>query len=345
MSDSSITPKVEGSPVERAVTNPLIDKGVLRAHLDKDKVFGRGLVPLCGDPPDESPFWHAFAHEMPDIRRLQPFTQRFKAKKAEDNFASGLPQDGARAALWSSLAEVMSGCTLPNDLPRIIFHDFQNNEQDSLDPSVIDLVYPSLKAYQCVRQVKTLQIDDLQGHTRTYTLALHTNTLPSDNFVIDCLNLPLQKKSDGRLLFSALTSITAELGPIVGIAKMIAKTSEGKKDTFPAFTGTIRAYVKLKRPWMAASIKGLAMRLPSHLLWYGTPRKLLYLGCDAHTEAVHSQDFPLDSEATPESEVSDSSQSAKGSVQSGDVAEGDGEEEGARLAKKRKTNQKNGEDI
>lgn len=317
MSSSSITPKVEGSPVSTTAATPTIENGVLRLDLppeDHERNIAVRILPFAGACPDEGSLFFDRADCYHDYRSLSRFTLRFEEKEGNDMFADNRVQDAVKASVWDVLSKVMSDCTLPQDLPRIIIHDFKGGKDESSGTSVVDLVFPCEKAFDCVNELKEIDIGDWDGQRRVFTRGLYTCALPSDIFVIDCLDVKLEE-IDSEKLFSAFTMMTASIGSLVGMAKIFVGKEDWEQQLFPAYSGSIRAYVKLNVVSFAAPLKGLVAKLPTFFVWLGASHKLLYTGRHLHKEPVYSPDYGLSTASQPGTTASTATSTTAGSAQ------------------------------
>lgn len=317
MSDSSVTPKVECSPVQGAAAQPIIDKGVLRLDLppeEHENNIAVDIIPFAGSCPDEGSLFFDRADKYRDTRSLSRFTLRFQEKEGDDMFADFRVQDAVKVSIWDLLAKVMSDCTLPRDLPRIIIHDFKKATDKSSGTSVFDLVFPCEKAFLCVDALNEIDIGDWNGQRRVFTRVLYTCALPSDIFIIDCLDVK-PEEIDSEKLFSALAAMTASIGSLVGLAKIYAGKEGWKQRLFPAYSGTLRAYVKLDVVSFAAPLKDLAAKLPTVFVWLGASHQLLYTGHHLHPKPVYSPDYGLSTAAQPGTTASTAASTTAGSAQ------------------------------
>lgn len=277
---------------------PAFEHGVLRMNVaDTAYKMDGAVVPIQGKCPDERPYFSEPASVLPDTRRLSPLTVRFQ-EQGGNLFGKGYNHDAVRAALWNQLTDLMTDCTLPRDLPRIVFHERESRDSGAPDKGLFDLVFPSVKALNSLATLKEINLGGFGSDHRVFSLILATNALSSDIFVLDCLNFPLEQ-SDGKALFAALKDMTAGLGSLIGVGKIIVRQRGWDHDTHALFSGTIRFYVKLSRASMVASLQDLVARIPSHLLWFGTPHKLSFVGCNLQTQIKHSADYPLCSSPSP----------------------------------------------
>lgn len=326
---SSITPKVEpgtaGSTSDTTALNFNLDDRVLRIeHPGGDATRLKWKIKrLKGSPPREGPAWRSCAHTYADHRDLAPLTLQFKSKEPDNIFADRKAQDGVRRALWATLEQLLdeAGCEVEKALPRVSFDELRQPQTQPL--GLIDLVFSSAKALECVhKKLKEIHLE-IKGKKRTFNLHRDTNALPSNVFAFDCLNLPLDDV-DTNDLFAAFSSMTEELGSLLGIAKIVVCSADGSSYSD---SGTARAYIGLKKSWMRAPMKEVAAQLPTSFVWYGKLHKLLYLGVDTHAEPKESADYPLSSdeeEGGGDSETSEASDSS------------DSEDEDGKARKKRK---------
>lgn len=316
MSSSSISPKVEGGPVSITVARPSLEDGVLHVVVppkeQQQEVFNY-IIPLEGSCPDETGLFYTYASDYEDGRSLSPLTQRFEEKEGADLFSSNLSPGEVRAALWDTLSKIMASCALPDDLPRIVFHQFNEGNKSSRGRNVFDLVFQSRKAFCSVNLLKLhrISIEGFGSGPRIFKRLLFTTALPSDIFVIDCLNVRLNQ-TDSKALFSALASMVSSIGSLVGIAKLTAAKKGWDEDLFPAFSGTIRCYVKLDLPSLTAPLKDLVAKLPTFFLLLGAAHQLLYTGCHLHTKPVYSPDYGLIAHAGAEKTTSTAASTTSG---------------------------------
>lgn len=327
---SPITPKVEPGTADTTAgtaeaTFTLVDRALVIEHPGGTSVkLHRTRERLEGSPPKERPFGHYFAHSYHDRRDVGPLTLRFQSKEPDSILDDRVAQDSITLALWTRLEEVLGGleCELPEELPRISFDERRHANKSPL--GVIDLVFDSITVFQCVRErLKEIDLDMDGRPRRTYFLRRATNSLPSNVFVFDCLNLPLADIDTGKL-FSALTSMTEELGSLLGLAKIVV---ESEDEQYSAHNGTVRGYLELAREWMRVPLKDLAARLPTTFVWYGRGHKLLYAGMDCHAEPKESADYPLSSDEEEDGDDSETPESSDSS---------DSEDEDGKARKKRK---------
>lgn len=307
-------PDVDSSACSSTDVSPVLEDGLLRFELlGTAPRLTAELHPLLGSCPAEGSFYFS-AEDYPDMRKYSPLTLRFSMKDVKNLFKGSRAQNLYRASLWSTISEVTTDCT-PADLPRVIFLEFEKQDDEALGISAFDLTFPSTKIFKNLRRLKELSIGVSGEERRVFKRSCLTNQLPSDHFVIDCLNLHLGQ-NDQQELHLALRCVTASLGCLVGIAKVVVKEKGWEGSPFASSTGILRAYVKLDRRWMSGSIDDIALRLPSHLVWYGNPHKLLYINCHLHTKPNPSKDYPrsLAEEAATSQVASAAKQSSAGAV-------------------------------
>lgn len=319
---SSSPPNVDNSATGHRVMQPAFEHGVLRMNVvDAAYKMAGAIVPLQGKCPDERPYFSEPASLTPDIRRVSPLTVRFKEQGPGNLCGNGHNHDAVRAALWNTLSDLMAGCTAPQDLPRVVFHEGEGRDSGTPDKGLFDLVFPSVEALRSVATLKEVNLGGFGSDRRVFSRTLATNALPSDIFVIDCLNFPLEQ-SDGQALFAALKDMTAGFGSLVGVGKIVVQEKGWQLDTHALFSGTIRFYVKLSRASMVASLQDLVAQIPSHLLWFGTPLKLYFSGCDLQTQTKHSADYPLSSSSPSELSASTASSSTQTGTEEGETPSG-----------------------
>lgn len=257
---------------------------VLRIEARNGPVAGMGqhLVQLAGTCPPEHASSIALAHRLPDGRGLLPLVIRFESQHEDNLFSLRNVQDGVRAGIWSSLNKVLPNAALP-EITRPIHDGFFDQ---------IDLAFPSRNAFRVALsalkeiRVGTPSANGEQG--RVYILKSFATTVPGNVFRIDCINVPLDEEKDLEAFKTAAEHITAGIGQLLGIAKLVVSSTDWLPES-PA--GLHRLYVQLDRALIAAPLGEVAIRLPSHLLWHGAPYKLIFTGC--HLRGTWwSADFP-----------------------------------------------------
>lgn len=312
---SKMEPGTEGSTSDTTGFKFTLDDRVL--HIEHPGGGAAKLkwkrIRLKGSPPQEHPSWLGFAHTFADHRDLAPLTLQFKSKEPDNIFEDRKAQDGIRRALWATLEQLLSktGCEGEEALPRISFDELREPQKQAF--GLIDLVFSCGTALECVRkELKEIDIE-IRGKKRTFNLHRDTNALPSNVFAFDCLNLPMED-IDINGLFAAFSSMTEELGSMLGIVKIVVCSAD---ESSYEDSGTVRGYIELKKGWMRVPVKEIATQLPASFVWYGKLHKLLYLGVDTHAEPKESADYPLTSDEEDESEDSEDSDSSSSDDEDG----------------------------
>lgn len=304
----SIVPKVEGEATS-STDSVILDHKVLRFDFVEDQPLdiGISIKHLHGICVPESPSLQRLVSTTWDHRDITPLTMSFSSIQADDILVKPKLQDSIRIALWKALSKrlLSEGLALPDHLPRITFDDAKVEGKGTL--GIINVVFNSGKAFDIARRsLKVISVGTSGAQRRNYVCLKECNTLPKDIFSIDCLDLPLDS-IDIATLFASLASMSAALGSLMGIGKIVTVS----KDFSPeSWTGVIRLQVKLNRRWMSVPLKDLATRLPTHFKWHGSLYKLFYAGHHHHAEAVHSPDYPLEGENVSETSATSAAASA-----------------------------------
>lgn len=206
--------------------------------------------------------------------------------------------------------EMLEEEKLPNEPPIITFGEWDSTKAQPL--TVINMVFSSHRAFQCIRtKLREIALGGKEGTEHQYAKVWSANNLSGDTFLIDCLDLPI-KGIDVNSLFSSLTSMTRELGLLLGISKIVVDI---ENTDIVAETGTVRGYLRLARPFLTVPLRDLATELPSHFVWHGVPHRLLYTGYDLDPEPRFSVDYPL-SPGSASSSTSEASGALKDNGQS-----------------------------
>lgn len=286
---SSPQVNVEGLPAGDIAATPSPPRGTLRVDAAGAGRLQRSIVRLKGSCPSEGTITYGRAHEAPDFRRLSPLTIQYRSKEANSLHNLSSRQDRVRSAIWTSLSKALPSYTSSSEFPKVIFRE----AEEAKGVTLIDLVFPSSELFRHCCDFKELDVGGLGKERCIFERTAVSNALPRDVFMIDCVALSLEETSVDAV-FSALTSIVANVGSLVGLARITARSQDWTADVFAASTNTLRLYVKLSRASMAAPLKQLATQLPTHFLWRGMPCKLYYVGCHLHEEYAYSANYPLD---------------------------------------------------
>lgn len=126
---------------------------------------------------------------------------------------------------------------------------------------------------------------------------------------IDCLNLPLNEETEREAFFSAMDHMTANIGQLLGIAKIVITSTEGLPESS---AGIHRLYVQLDRSMVGAPLYELAARLPSHILWHGVAYKIFFTGSHLRLPLL-SADYPAMHSVGPSNGASAEGTGASGS--------------------------------
>lgn len=285
----------------------LSENGALRISSPRDEAgkLERHLARLYGSPHEEPFYWHYFAHTYVDSRDRGALTLQLRSTQSDDIFVNQLAQDAVRGALWDALDEMVS----KEEMPEITFEEFKGTSHARFpfhreEPfGLINLIFTSSEAFEIARQkLKEIEIQG-QGLKRRLYIVSETSTLAGRIFIFDCLTLPLEG-IDVEALFASMLHITKGLGKLLGLSKVVIESNDSDLKS----STTVRAYLKLSRPWLAVPLRELVDKLSTRLLWHGRPHRLLYVGHDLRSKQIDSADYPLQGKGQEEPEVKSSSE-------------------------------------
>lgn len=238
---------------------------------------------------------------------MQPLTLQYESQEADNLFSCRASQNGVRVDIWSALSKILSSFTLPDDLPKITFEEVVENTTPELNNLAgdkpqslgrLNLTFSAHKVMERVRkELHEINISRPGRPSQTYSLFGVSTTVPGDIFTFDCMNIAVQE-TEVESLFSALTTVTAPLGSLLGLVKTVVVA---KESDFQSDCDIIRGYVKLNPHWRLAPLEQLALALPTHLKWKGVPRRLLHPGTYLLSKTLHSEEYPQGSQAGGES--------------------------------------------
>lgn len=278
------------------------------ASADSNEDLRHSLVPLAGDVPRDSRYFWGQLNS--DSRGLLAKTMRFVCKSEATLTTSVDVQDKARDAIWSKTSQMLRSKAVARGLPRIIFNELPLAH--GTRRGIIDLVFPSMDAWDACCKLNDLHIEGVKGKTHTFSYQTGTRTLPGNILAVQCLGLPIDDL-DSRALLEAFGSMSSAVGTVLGLVKIVI-TSE-QWDIENQFSGAVRFYIEIDQDNMAISWSRLIKKLPTHFQCNGFPYALSYVDRDLHREDVFSSDYTV-----PRPDEKDSKSSIKRSRTSDESA-------------------------
>ncbi|PWN24743.1 hypothetical protein BDZ90DRAFT_262961 [Jaminaea rosea] len=249
--------------------------------------FARKVVPFACQCPLDEPARESYTRTQVDRRLLGPLTLRFKATMNLEPIGDTALHDHIRRGLWRQIQPLLNKVNPSLVLPSITFDKATGGSSAGWE--TIDLVFDSPAAFLAIAPyLVSIQLEG--GDPRIWSLWTWTNSLSGDDFIIDCIKLPVSA-NNGEAVMQSFDTVVASIGKVIGVGKLVMRTTEFK--LADESEGIARVYVKLTQASRTTPLSSLVLHLPTHFNWQGVDYNLYYTGRELQTIPTYSAKFPI----------------------------------------------------
>lgn len=247
------------------------------------------FVPLAGSPPTERPLRRECLNDNGDCRGMPALRVRYESspETSHDGLLWDVDlQDAVRETILREVAKILPSQP-QRKLPTIIFDELSKGNEPWGGPSIIELAFSDIESLESVlRGMNEIHVQRKEGDWTELKPYSCTGSLARDILRFDCNRLPLDLINIDQL-FKALERMSARLGKLLGIGKLMVQSGEfGQLDL-----GVVRGYIQLHRDVMLLPWIKVIDLCPTHLEFEGVLYTLVFPECsDAAMMVFKSSD-------------------------------------------------------